>query len=82
MLVKMQLSGNITKWDLVVRHNTLAEVELFYTQWDNFVWNRVFYLVLSMVLLGIAIILYDNKRKGKFNGKRMLRKNHTSKSEA
>ena len=81
MLVKMQLSGNITKWDLVVRHNTLAEVELFYTQWDNFVWNRVFYSVLSVVLLGIAIILYDNKRKGKLNGKRVLRKNHTSKSK-
>lgn len=81
VLVKMQLSGNITKWDLVVRHNTLAEVELFYTQWDNFVWNRVFYSVLSVVLLGIAIILYDNKRKGKLNGKRVLRKNHTSKSK-
>lgn len=82
VLLKSELTGNITKWDLVVRHNSFFEVNLFYSQWDNFVWNRVFYLVLSLVLFGISVIVYDKKRKGNFDGKRMLHKNHTNKSKA
>ena len=81
VILKTQLSGSITRGDLVIRHNTLAEVNLFYSQWDTFVLNRIMYLALAIVFLAISVILYDSKRKGKLNGKRMLRKNHTSKSK-
>ena len=80
VMLKLQLSGAITKWDLVVRHNTLYEVQLFYSQYDTFVWNRVFYLTISVLLFGVAVWIYDKKRKGQCNGKSRLFKNHTKQS--
>lgn len=82
VLVKQQLSGGITKWDLVVRHNTLSDVQLFYAQWNTFVWNRVFYAILAVLLLMSSFVIYEYQRKGNTNGKKMLHKNIASKSEA
>lgn len=82
VIVKMKLTGGITKWDLVVRHNKLGEVQLFNAQWDTFVWNRMFYFILAVVLFVASVIVYNYKRKGKLNGKRMLHKHNKSKFEA
>lgn len=59
-----RLTGSITKWTLVIRHNSLYKTELFRSQFENFVVNRCAYLVLSLLCVGLTMFLYDRKRKG------------------
>ncbi len=59
-----KLTGSITKWTLVIRHNSLGKEQLFYERYDAFVWNRVFYMLLSVACVAVTIIIYERKRKG------------------
>lgn len=77
-----QLTGSITKWTLIIRHNTMGSTELFNRQFGDFVWNRTCYTILSLVVVGITMLIYEKKRKGVYHGKRMLRKNRKHESEA
>lgn len=65
-LEKNALTGSITKYTLVIRHNNLGKPLLFAEQLDNFIWNRTGYLVLSLIMAGMLVFLYDKIRKGEF----------------
>lgn len=59
-----KLTGNITKWTLMIRHNTLGKEKLFQSQYDDFLWNRIFYIILAVICLVITIFIYEKKRRG------------------
>lgn len=59
-----ELTGSITKWTFIIRHNTLGKIELFERQFEDFLWNRSSYLLLSVICVGITIIIYEMKRRG------------------
>ncbi len=59
-----RLTGSITKWTLVIRHNSLYGTEVFRSQFGNFVVNRCAYIALSLLCVGLTMFLYDRKRKG------------------
>lgn len=59
-----QLTGSITKWTLIVRHNNLGKIELFERQLEDFVWNRISYFLLSVICVGVTMIIYERKRRG------------------
>lgn len=61
------LTGNITSFVLVPRHNNLYGAELFADTFKQFTFNRIFYTVLSLVLLIITIAIYEIKRRGGLN---------------
>lgn len=63
---KGALVGDINRWSLVLRHNTLSEVATWANQYNLFVFNRVFYLGLAALLLVCLIVVFDKKREGKF----------------
>lgn len=80
-LGRNELTGSITKYTLVIRHNNLGKTELFQKQFQDFVWNRTGYLILSLILVGLAIFVYEKARKGTYDGKRNLWKNNWRKSK-
>ena len=73
-----ELTGDISKWTLILRHNTLGEAELFARQFSDLLWNRTAYMILSLMLVGITILFYEKKRKGVVHDVR-IQKNHKRK---
>ena len=68
------LYGNIGKYDLLCRHNSSLGRSLFLSNWDNFVFSRIFWTVMSIVIVLLAVMAYDAKRGGKFNGIKLFGK--------
>lgn len=64
---KAALAGDINKWSLILRHNTLKDVAVWTEKYNLFLFNRAFYLGLSVVILVVLLVIYDKKREGKFN---------------
>ncbi|MBP3610541.1 MAG: ABC transporter permease [Lachnospiraceae bacterium] len=67
-LESSDLVGDITRFCLIVRHNSMGRIATFETQWENFVWNRCFYVGLSAVLFLLAVLVYEWKRRGRLTG--------------
>lgn len=58
-----QLTGSITRYTLLIRHNSLEKARLFEEQYADFLWNRIFYLIMSVAALGITVLFYDRHRR-------------------
>lgn len=76
------LTGNITSFVLVPRHNSLYGADLFAETFRQFTFNRIFYTVLAFALLAVTVIVYEIKRRGGFNGLFGNGKNNADKSAA
>ena len=81
-LGKNELTGSITKYTLIIRHNSLGKTRIFEEKIQDFVWNRTGYFILSLILVVLVIFVYEKARKGNYNGKRNLWKNNRRKSKA
>ncbi|MBO4878165.1 MAG: ABC transporter permease [Ruminococcus sp.] len=68
------LSGKIGRFDLVCRHNSPTDRSAFLMNHDNFIFSRIFWTVISLVLVVLAVYAYDAKRGGRFNGIRLFGK--------
>ncbi|MCR5600770.1 MAG: ABC transporter permease [Ruminococcus sp.] len=68
MMSDAALYGNIGKFTFICRHNRLMHRADFMANYDNFVFNRIFYLMLSLVMVLLTVFVYEMKRGGKFNG--------------
>lgn len=60
------LTGGTTLTTLMIRHNTLREVEVIEEQSGLIIANRLFYVMLSCLLLTMAAFILEKKRRGKF----------------
>ncbi|MBP7188235.1 MAG: ABC transporter permease [Ruminococcus sp.] len=69
-----ELYGDITKFGLMCRHNTLYHRSAFMETYNDFVFNRIFYMILALVLVCAAAFIYNLKRGGRFNGIRLFGK--------
>ena len=65
-LEKNELTGSITKYTLLIRHNTLGQPAIFELQFNNFIQNRIGYMLLSLFSAGLLIFVYDKVRRGGF----------------
>jgi len=59
-----ELVGDISKFALIIRHNSLKHIGVFAAQYGEFLWNRWFYVVISAVLLMMTVLIYEWKRRG------------------
>lgn len=71
-----ELTGNIGKFTLVCRHNSLYKRSIFTENFNEFLFSRIFYTVLALVIMAITVWVYSEKRKGGFN---VIRKNPVGK---
>ncbi len=70
------LTGNIGKFTLVVRHNSLYGLNLFRAHYGDFIFNRVFYVMVSIAGIALTAFIYEQKRRGRFRGISIRIKNH------
>lgn len=71
------LTGNIGKFTLVCRHNSIYDRNYFLEDLNKFTFNRIFYVLISIAILIFTILIYSAKRKGGFYG---IHKNSAHKS--
>ena len=64
-LSKTALTGDVARFGLQVRHNSLGRVALWQSQEGKFVCNRLALVVLALLCLALATWLYECRRKGK-----------------
>ena len=76
------LTGSITSFVLVPRHNSLYDADRFAETFRQFTFNRIFYTVLAFALLAVTVAVYEIKRRGGFNGLFGNGKNNADKSAA
>lgn len=76
------LTGNIGKFTLVMRHNSLMGHDVFMAQRNDIVFNRIFFTVISVAAVALTAFVYELKRRGVFNGLHIGRQNNKRKSEA
>ena len=69
------LDGMIGKYTFICRHNSLGMRRAFFMNWDNFVFNRIFYIIISLAAAVVAVLIYNMKRGGRFDGIRLFGKN-------
>lgn len=58
----MTLKGSFG-WNLIARWNTLGDTTAFWQQRQELLWNRGFYLILSLVMFVLTIVIYEKKRR-------------------
>lgn len=58
------LTGQITSFVFVPRHNSFYGADLFAETFSRFVFNRIFYTVLAFALVTVTVIVYEIKRRG------------------
>lgn len=78
VMVSIELTGGIGRFTLVCRHNSLYDRTAFIEDLNKFVFNRIFYTVISLVITILTAWIYSMKRKGNFNA---VRKNIIGKSK-
>lgn len=76
------LTGQITSFVFVPRHNSFYGADLFAETFRQFTFNRIFYTVLAFALLAVTVIVYEIKRRGGFNELFGSGKNNAGKSAA
>ncbi|MCH5344149.1 MAG: hypothetical protein J1E64_08920 [Acetatifactor sp.] len=62
------LTGGIGRFTLVMRHNSLIGHDIFYAQWENIVFNRIFFTVVSLLGIALTTFVYEQKRRGMLGG--------------
>ncbi len=62
------LTGCIGKFILIARHNSLYGLDAFMNSFSDFVFNRIFYAVISIIAIAVTAFIYEQKRRGIFNG--------------
>ena len=64
-LNRTELTGDVARFGLQVRHNSLSKITLWQSQWDNFVCNRLTMVILALFFVALATWLYERGRRGK-----------------
>lgn len=62
------MDGSFCGMNLIPRCNSISNIHIFLDSYTNLVVNRIFYLLISLVLVVITIYIYELKRRGKING--------------
>lgn len=76
------LTGNIGKFTLVIRHNSLFDLTAFRNVSGNFLFNRIFFMAASAAVIVLTAFIYNQKRKGILNEFRSRSKHPVCKSKA
>lgn len=63
-----QLTGNITRFVLVVRHNSSMKAEAFFSHYDSFIFNRIFFTAAALLLILLTIVVFEKERGGHIRG--------------
>lgn len=63
-----RLDGYQSLFQLIPRHNSYGNTQIFIDNFNTLVTNRVLYAGAALILVFITVIIYEQKRRGKING--------------
>ncbi|RIE02449.1 hypothetical protein [Cohnella faecalis] len=64
----MESAGGYSLLRLMPRHNSLSRTQDFLDQLDSLVANRLLMAGLALILIAATIVVYEQKRRGRFDG--------------
>lgn len=62
-------------WDMILRHNTVGNTQVYLDNFSILLWNRIVYTAFALILIVGTIVIYERKRRGKWNVHLGFRKN-------
>lgn len=62
-----RLDGNQSLFQLIPRHNSYGNTQIFIDNFNTLVANRLLYAGAALILVLITVIIYEQKRRGKIN---------------
>lgn len=73
-----RLRGVHTLFELSPRHNSLGNTQIFLDEFHTLVANRLMIAGTALLLVAVTVIIYEQKRRGKFSGYREIKRQGTS----
>ena len=73
-----RLRGVHTLFELTPRHNLLGNTQIFLDEFHTLVTNRLIIAGAALLLVAVTVIIYEQKRRGKFSGYREIKRHNTS----
>lgn len=73
-----RLRGVHTMFELTPRHNSLGNTQIFLDEFHTLVANRLMIAGTALLLVAVTVIIYEQKRRGKFSGYREIKRQSTS----
>ncbi len=73
-----RLRGVHTMFELTPRHNSLGNTQIFLDEFHTLVANRLMIVGTALLLVAVTVIIYEQKRRGKFSGYREIKRQGTS----
>lgn len=73
-----RLRGVHTLFELTSRHNSLGNTQIFLDEFHTLVANRLMIAGTALLLVAVTVIIYEQKRRGKFSGYREIKRQGTS----
>lgn len=73
-----RLRGVHTLFELTPRHNSLGNTQIFLDEFHTLVTNRLIIAGAALLLVAVTVIIYEQKRMGKFSGYREIKRHNTS----
>lgn len=73
-----RLRGVHTLFELTPRHNSLGNTQIFLDEFHTLVTNRLIIAGAALMLVAATVIIYEQKRRGKFSGYREIKRHNTS----
>ncbi|MCQ2469344.1 MAG: ABC transporter permease [Ruminococcus sp.] len=77
-----ELVGDISSFDLIIRHNSEMYRSVFMANYSEFIFSRCFWAGIALVMVTGTIAVYELKRGGVLNEFRLPFKNNKIKSKA
>ena len=73
-----RLRGGHTLFELTPRHNSLGNTQIFLDEFHTLVTNRLIIAGVALLFVAATVIIYEQKRRGKFSGYREIKRQGTS----
>ena len=73
-----RLRGVHTLFELTPRHNSLGNTQIFLDEFHTLAANRLMIAGTALLLVAVTVIIYEQKRRGKFSGYREIKRQGTS----
>lgn len=73
-----RLRGVHTLFELTPRHNSLGNTQIFLDEFHTLVTNRLIIAGAALLFVAATVIIYEQKRRGKFIGYREIKRQGTS----
>lgn len=73
-----RLRGVHNLFELIPRHNSLGNTQIFLDEFHTLITNRLIITGIAFLLVAATIIIYEQKRRGKFSDYRKIKRHNTN----